>query len=99
MRSKPSPTKEMKMAERTYDMEDSRYLPYRFVHSPETKEIYVMAVFEYGLKVSMMFESREAFHRFLFEGDKLDHLIAEESPNKKGLKEAEDILKAKHEEG
>lgn len=79
------------MAERTYDEEDPRDLPYRFTYSLITDEIFIV-VLGHGIGVSMMFGNRPAFRRFLEEGRKTEYLISE-----KVLQQAEDILKAKGE--
>ena len=78
------------MPDRTWDVEDPRDLPYRFAFSPITGEIYVISFGFHGLGVSMVFENRPAFHRFLVEGNKTDDLI-----QIKILKEASDILRGK----
>ena len=77
------------MTEKTYDMEDPGMLPYRFTYSPVTGEVYVISLWR-GFNVSMVFENREAFHRFLSEGQETEHKIVERS-----LFQSEEILKAK----
>lgn len=64
------------MADKTYDVENPRELPYRFTYSPITQEVLVIC---FG-RVVMFFENRESFHRFLIEGNKTDSLIADPMP-------------------
>ena len=78
------------MAEKTQDSDDPRDLPYRFVFSPITDEIFIVLLGGHVLGVTMMFENRFAFHRFLEEGNKTDYLISE-----KVIQESEDILKGR----
>ena len=77
------------MPDKTWDVVDPRDLPYRFVYSPKTKEVFVVAFHPMPVIV-MVFENNEAFHRFLVEGNKTDDLITE-----KVMQEALNILKSK----
>ena len=78
------------MAEKTWDTEDPRELPYRFSYALITGEVYVISLGYHGLGVSMVFENRDAFHRFLVEGNKTDLLIAD-----KVIQESGEILRKK----
>ena len=69
------------MADKTWDVEDPRELPYDFAHSPNTDRVYVVSFGFHGVGVSMVFENRPAFHRFLVEGNKSDSLIAAPIPD------------------
>ena len=77
------------MTERTFDVEDPRELPYRFSYSRITDEVFIISFWQ-GLRVAMLFENRQAFHRFLVEGNKTDLLIAD-----KVIQESEEVLRGK----
>ena len=77
------------MIERTFDTEDPRDLPYRFTYSRITDEVFIISFWQ-GFRIAMLFENRQAFHRFLVEGNKTDSLIAD-----KALQESEEILRGK----
>ncbi len=79
------------MAVKTWDIEDPRELPYRFVYSPVTGEVFVISFWR-SIGVPMLFENRESFHRFLAEGVKTDHEIAD-----KVIQQAGEILRSKRE--
>ena len=77
------------MTDKTWDVVDPRDLPYRFVYSPHTKEVFVVAFHPMPVVV-MVFENNEAFHRFLAEGNKTEALIADRI-----VWQSEEILKGK----
>ena len=85
------------MTDKTWDTEDPGDLPYRFAYSPITGEVFVITLggFRQAIGISEVFLNRQAFHRFLYEGDKTDRLIADKGLNQEGLKEAENILEDK----
>ena len=65
------------MADKTWDAEDPRELPYRFAYIPITQEVLIISM---G-KVLGFFENRDAFDRFLIEGNKMANLIADPIPS------------------
>ena len=80
------------MTDKTWDAQDPRDLPYRFVYSPITGEVMVVTI-GMGLGVAMMFLNYPSFHRFLEDGNKTASLISA-----KILKDASNILTAKEKE-
>lgn len=69
------------MAEKTWDVEDPRDLPYRFSFSPNTGEVFLLGMGGMGMGIMGKFENLQAFHRFLVEGNKTDSLIADPIPD------------------
>lgn len=78
------------MTDKTWDVENPKDLPYRFSYAPISGEVYVIWFGFHGPAVSMVFENRESYHRFLVEGNKTDTLIAD-----RVIWQAEEILKGK----
>ena len=79
----------IRMTDKTWDTENPRELPYRFVYSPVTDEVFIIGLGR-GMAITAFFENREAFHRFLLEGIETEHKITSI-----GLYQAGEILKAK----
>ena len=65
------------MTDKTWDVEDSRGLHYRFAYVPITQEVLQISM---G-KVVEFFENRDAFDRFRIEVNKTASLIADPIPD------------------